>query len=154
MGEESLKKTLTDQIDFNIEARNLKLFGEMFKYNEKVKFPKPIEESTTPGVLVETFVEGEPITNYEGHRHRLNNVIARIGAMTFFEMLMKNNFIHADCHGGNIMVKIKEHSNTLKEEVTDFFRGVYKAIEKKLMLWSFSSKLFKDLYLESRREDD
>jgi predicted unusual protein kinase regulating ubiquinone biosynthesis (AarF/ABC1/UbiB family) len=40
----------------------------------------------------------------------LNKVIARIGATTFFEMLMKNNFIHADCHGGNIMVRIKERS--------------------------------------------
>jgi predicted unusual protein kinase regulating ubiquinone biosynthesis (AarF/ABC1/UbiB family) len=59
---------------------------------------------------VETFIEGTPITYYESNKHALNNVIARIGAKTFFEMLMKNNFIHADCHGGNIMVSIKERS--------------------------------------------
>ena len=76
----------------------------MFKDNKDVKFPLPFVENTNDCCLVETFVEGVPITYYERHPHRLNAVIARLGATTFFEMLMKNNFIHADCHGGNIMV--------------------------------------------------
>jgi aarF domain-containing kinase len=82
----------------------------MFKYSDKVKFPVAIESGSGSSVLVETFVEGMPITYYESHPHMLNKVIARIGATTFFEMLMKNNFIHADCHGGNIMVRILEKS--------------------------------------------
>ena len=55
-------------------------------------------------VLVETFVEGVPVSYYEVNPHPLNKVIARLGSRTFFEMLMKNNFIHADCHSGNIFV--------------------------------------------------
>lgn len=35
-----------------------------------------------------------------------------MGADTFFEMLMKHNFIHADGHGGNIIVNITEKSKT------------------------------------------
>lgn len=58
-------------------------------------------------VLVETFVEGVPVTYYEKEKHPLNKVIARLGSTTFFEMLMKNNFIHADCHGGNILIEIR-----------------------------------------------
>ena len=54
--------------------------------------------------MVETFVEGVPVTYYEKQKHPLNKVIARLGSTTFFEMLMKNNFIHADCHGGNILI--------------------------------------------------
>ena len=33
--------------------------------------------------------------------------MARIGASAFFEMLMMHNFIHADCHGGNIYISLK-----------------------------------------------
>jgi predicted unusual protein kinase regulating ubiquinone biosynthesis (AarF/ABC1/UbiB family) len=45
-----------------------------------------------------------------------------IGATTFFEMLMKNNFIHADCHGGNIMVTIKEKSQGFFVDIKDKFQ--------------------------------
>jgi predicted unusual protein kinase regulating ubiquinone biosynthesis (AarF/ABC1/UbiB family) len=47
-----------------------------------------------------------PVTYFENNRHQLNAVIARLGASCFFEMLFKNNFIHADCHGGNILVEL------------------------------------------------
>lgn len=151
VGESSLKKTLVDQIDFNIEARNLRIFNEMFRYNQKVKFPIAIEGGSGASVLVESFVEGIPITYYEENQHMLNKVIARIGATTFFEMLMKNNFIHADCHGGNIMVTIKERSNSAIDNIKDLFKRAYRAIEKRLVTWSFSSKLFRDLYLESKQ---
>lgn len=67
----------------------------------------PFTENTNNSFLVETFAEGVPITYFERHPHPLNAVIARLGATTFFEMLMKNNFIHADCHGGNIIVEIQ-----------------------------------------------
>jgi aarF domain-containing kinase len=73
-------------------------------------FPFPFEEDTKDSVLVETFVEGVPVTYYEKVKHPLNKVIARLGSTTFFEMLMKNNFIHADCHGGNILIEIREKS--------------------------------------------
>lgn len=38
----------------------------------------------------------------------MNKVIANIGAKAFFAMLMKYNLVHADCHAGNILVRIKE----------------------------------------------
>jgi predicted unusual protein kinase regulating ubiquinone biosynthesis (AarF/ABC1/UbiB family) len=38
----------------------------------------------------------------------MNRLIANIGAKAFFSMLMKYNFVHADCHAGNILVRIKE----------------------------------------------
>ena len=39
VGENSLKKTLVDQIDFNIEKDNLKTFNTHFLGNENVTFP-------------------------------------------------------------------------------------------------------------------
>lgn len=39
IGEESLKKTLIDQIDFNVEKDNLITFNKHFIYNKNVDFP-------------------------------------------------------------------------------------------------------------------
>lgn len=82
-----------------------------------MKFPFPFASKTSDSILVETFVEGVPITYYEKNQHPLNSAIARLGAKTFFEMLMKNNFIHADCHGGNIMVELYEESYNFFSEI-------------------------------------
>ena len=66
---------------------------------------------------METFAEGVPITYFEENSHILNTVIARLGADTFFEMLLKHNFIHADGHGGNIIVEITDKSRTFFSEI-------------------------------------
>lgn len=104
VSETSLKRTLIEQIDFTFEMQNLNKFNEMFKERTDVNFPFPFAENTIDSVLVETFVEGVPVTFYEKQKHPLNKVIARLGSTIFLEMLMKNNFVHADCHGGNILI--------------------------------------------------
>lgn len=63
-----------------------------------------------------------PITYYEEEEHELRPVIARLGAETFFDMLIKHNFIHADAHGGNIMVEITDKSLTFFGEIHDYFK--------------------------------
>ncbi len=34
-----------------------------------------------------------------------------LGGKAFFEMMMQHNFVHADCHGGNIFVNIVPYSS-------------------------------------------
>ena len=103
----------------------MNIFNSMFKNSKTVKFPFPFEKDTKASVLVETFAEGVPITYFENNRHELNSVIARIGAQTFFEMLMKNNFIHADCHGGNFLVEIQQKSTTWFGDLWDKVKEVF-----------------------------
>lgn len=63
----------------------------------------------------------------------LNAVIARLGAKTFFEMLMINNFIHADCHGGNILVEIRDRTPTFFGEIWDYLKDRFGKFETYLM---------------------
>jgi aarF domain-containing kinase len=133
--------------------KNLNTFNEMFKGNKEIKFPFPFEENTKDSVLIETFVEGVPVTYYESNRHPLNKVIARLGSATFFEMLMKNNFIHADCHGGNIFIEIREQSYNFMTEIRDSMKELYYSLETKLKSMNFSTEKMKRLYLESRQEE-
>lgn len=44
--------------------KNLNKFNEMFSYRKDINFPYPFEEDTSDAVLVETFVEGVPVTVY------------------------------------------------------------------------------------------
>lgn len=82
---------------------------------------------------MESFVEGVPVTYFEKNVHPLNAVIARLGATTFFEMLMKNNFIHADCHGGNILVEVTKQSTSFFGEIWDYITEKYNQLESKLL---------------------
>ena len=43
---------------------------------------------------------------------------------------MKNNFIHADCHGGNILVDIQEKSVTFFSEVWDYLKEQLYKVEE------------------------
>lgn len=125
VGQSSLKKTLIDQIDLNVEKDNLNVFNHHFRGNQNVKFPQAFEAGTKDSVLIETFVEGVPVTHFQTNRHPLNAVIARLGATAFFEMLMKNNFIHADCHGGNILVEVSKQSATFFSEIKAYLKQKY-----------------------------
>ena len=44
VSEVSLKRTLTEQIDFTFEMKNLNKFNEMFKNRRDINFPDPFEE--------------------------------------------------------------------------------------------------------------
>jgi len=61
---DSLKKTLTDQLDFRIEANNLARFSEYFHLHHNVHFPKVFLEASGERILVESYVDGLPITSY------------------------------------------------------------------------------------------
>lgn len=43
VSEVSMKKTLTEQIDFTFEMKNLYKFNEMFKNHRDINFPDPVE---------------------------------------------------------------------------------------------------------------
>ena len=68
----------------------------------------------------------------------MNKFIARVGANAFFEMLIQHNFVHADCHGGNIMVSITDIPHSLMGHVKYFWRAA------KNNLWNKSIKLMLD----------
>ncbi|CAI9263812.1 unnamed protein product [Lactuca saligna] len=75
-----------------------------------VSFPKPVYPLVHPAVLVETFEQGESVAFYvdelQGHE-RLKSSLAHIGTHALLKMLLVDNFIHADMHPGNILVRNK-----------------------------------------------
>jgi len=124
---EDFAALLTDQLDLRIEARNLARFNANFRPESKafasteaarplVLFPVPFLDEgwcTHADVLVETFIEGEPLLTWAAKqprhgddpyidtaRHRLCNR----GIDAFLQMMLEDNFVHGDLHPGNMLV--------------------------------------------------
>lgn len=97
------------QLDMRIEAANLAIFRKNFKNRSTAWFPFPYIEFTTRNVLVEEFAQGIPLADFmENGGGVFQQDIASEGLDAFLRMLLLDNFVHADLHPGNIMVRFYE----------------------------------------------
>ena len=94
------------QLDLRIESANLTMFRKNFKDRSTASFPFPYTDYTTRQVLVEEFAQGIPLADFlEDGGGVFQQEIADEGLDAFLRMLLIDNFVHADLHPGNIMVR-------------------------------------------------
>lgn len=97
------------QLDLRIEAANLTRFRKNFKDRTTAWFPYPYTEFSTRSVLVEEFAHGIPLADFMVNGGGVfQQDIASEGLDAFLRMLLLDNFVHADLHPGNIMVRFYE----------------------------------------------
>lgn len=97
------------QLDLRIEAANLSTFRKNFKDRTTAWFPYPYTEFTTRNVLIEEFAHGIPLADFMANGGGVfQQDIASEGLDAFLRMLLLDNFVHADLHPGNIMVRFYE----------------------------------------------
>ncbi|ROT42614.1 ABC1-domain-containing protein [Sodiomyces alkalinus F11] len=94
------------QLDLRIEAANLATFRRNFRGRSTAWFPYPYTDFTTRNVLVEEYAQGIPLSDFmENGGGVFQHDIAQEGLDAFLRMLLMDNFVHADLHPGNIMVR-------------------------------------------------
>ncbi|KAI5061072.1 hypothetical protein GOP47_0023577 [Adiantum capillus-veneris] len=105
------------QVDLAREAAHLSRFSYNFRSWRDVSFPRPVYLLVHPAVLVESFEQGESVSNYIelSDNNQVSHKLAYIGTNTILKMLLVDNFIHADTHPGNIL----DRGNLL-----EFFKAV------------------------------
>ncbi|XP_031483726.1 uncharacterized protein LOC116253103 [Nymphaea colorata] len=109
--------SMLSQIDLAKEAAYLSHFLYNFRRWKDVSFPKPLYPLVHPAVLVETYEHGKSVSHFvdelEGDA-RTKTALAHIGTHALLKMLLVDNFIHADMHPGNILVRVSQPKHTKK----------------------------------------
>ena len=59
-------------------------------------------------VLVESFIDAKPVSYYMENRHEMNWYMAKVGMNVLYRMIFYDNFIHSDCHAGNVLVQVRK----------------------------------------------
>jgi ubiquinone biosynthesis protein len=100
------RRTITREMDFRRELRNLEEFIGDFRSDPTVRFPKPYPELSSRRVLTMEFLDGISIGETERLKETGHDLgaIARCGADVCLAMIFRDGFYHADPHPGNLLV--------------------------------------------------
>ncbi|CAM9546486.1 unnamed protein product [Ectocarpus fasciculatus] len=110
-GMEEFRNLLLQQLNLKSEAEALLRFRENFKgpkWEDEVRFPKPLMELTSSEVLFESFEDGCSISRYLDSDKKTKSKLANLCLDVLLKMVFEDNFVHGDLHGGNILVQKKE----------------------------------------------
>ncbi|KAJ1666092.1 hypothetical protein IW140_003681 [Coemansia sp. RSA 1813] len=116
---------MESQVDLRNEKRNSEMFLANFTSRRGVQFPHMYLPLQAKDVLVETYCDGIPLRAFldtDGHTP-FDRELGTKGLDAFLHMLIYDNFVHADLHPGNIMVKLSPPyvGSQLDRFVEDFY---------------------------------
>lgn len=100
---EELRFSLTRELDFTREARNMTIFRKTLSFPDLMYIPEVFGTYTTPYVLTMELVEGIRVDQLDEsivYREQL----ARNGARIMLDQMLRHGFFHADPHQGNLLI--------------------------------------------------
>ncbi len=100
------ERSIRKEMDFSIEASNLKHFESNFRGNQNIYVPSLYQEYCTRRVLCLEYIQGLKITNLSelAKIGMSGPELAMKGISLYFEQVFDHGFFHADPHPGNIFV--------------------------------------------------
>jgi len=102
----SLRKSMTRELNFLLEANNIIRFQLMFKDYDGIYIPKVFNNLSTRRVICMEYINGIKVNNIselQNHAYNLS-AIAEKGLYIYFEQIFRHGFFHADPHPGNVLI--------------------------------------------------
>lgn len=99
-------RVIKNEMDYNLEARNMERFIHNFADDSNVYIPKVHWEYTTNRIITMEYVEGVKVNNIEELKKRGYDIkkIAQRGAEAYIKQIFVHKFFHGDPHPGNIYI--------------------------------------------------
>jgi aarF domain-containing kinase len=105
---EDFSKTLREELDFRLEAKNLDRFNEIMAElgHRDVRAPRPVWDLTTERVLVMERFAGTRVDDVARIRARQIDAEEKLvkGLKAWFQSVIFYGFFHGDVHAGNLML--------------------------------------------------
>jgi ubiquinone biosynthesis protein len=100
------RRSLTAELDYQQEARNLETLGRNLSHHKQIVVPQPISDYTTGVVLTMEYIAGRnvgtlgPLTLMEIDSHELAEELFS----AYLDQILIDGFFHADPHPGNVLL--------------------------------------------------
>lgn len=103
---QQFERSLTAELDYRREARNLVRFAELTERYDRLVVPQPVDDLTTTRVLTMDWIEGRKVTDVgplglmEIDTGPLVDQLFR----AYLRSILHEGFVHADPHPGNLLL--------------------------------------------------
>ncbi|MCC7558541.1 MAG: AarF/ABC1/UbiB kinase family protein, partial [Methanobacteriaceae archaeon] len=102
---DEFEKSITKEMDYQLEARNTQNFGANFANDEGIYVPRIFSDYSTSLVLTMEFIHGNKMVNVLDNPEGFGNkLLAKRVAKSYFKQILEDGFFHADPHPGNMYV--------------------------------------------------
>lgn len=140
-------RIMRTQVDLRYEAYTLGHLSRNFSTWTEVFVPIPIYPIVSRRILAQTFAHGTSIGRYAAASNleeSLNPVelevwvslkrrLATIGLQSFLQMLLWDNFVHADLHPGNILVRFVNKHGQVRWDGPPSVKLIHQAVQDDLI---------------------
>ena len=154
-----IKDSLVEEIDYENEINNIKIFKKIFEFDKYVNIPKIYRNCSTKRLITMSWLEGlslDEMLRYSKNKKNLSERIATNIFNTWYMPFYKFCVIHGDPHFGNYSFKKNGDINLFDFGCVRFFPikfvkavlNLYYALEKKdedLMVEAYKTWGFKKI---------
>lgn len=133
---EEVGQPILQQLDFRLEAENMRRFSVNFARHEHIKFPQLVDELCNDSVLVMEFLPNLQKISATTLTMEERKVAALSGLRALYKMIFIDGFMHADMHPGNVFTReggefvildtglVSMLSDADQKDFADFFFGL------------------------------
>ena len=101
---EEIKQLLLSELDFDKEAKNIRLARNNFSKEPNLYFPQTYPEYSSSQVLVMELIQGTQLKHAKNLPVKEKRRLAKVGINFTLEQILVHGFFHADPHPGNIFI--------------------------------------------------
>ncbi|HDQ93063.1 MAG TPA: ABC transporter [Synergistetes bacterium] len=143
---QEIKTALRRELDFTIEARNMKIFRGNFASTSEVRMPELFQKYSSEQILTMELIQGRKLKDLDmGALADRENLARRLLLFTI-KQIIEDGFFHADPHPGNILIlenndiclldwgMVGRLTRQTRYELVDLLNGVFDKDPERVLL--------------------